>query len=191
MTITNENKMIAKKALQAFGGQPKVTKYWDENNVSNIDLLSTIDKPYNGVTPYATIGLSEYSIGYSINEQSLRTEIVGASASVFEYFPNILSTCAFNIMNSNFSIFHGEVFRDAVEMYYPHSDMKHVLFTSPFLWEDLETIDFYDKKVAWLLAVPISFEELSFADKNGEEELENLFEQNDIDIFDLNRASIL
>ena len=36
--------------------------------------------------------------------------------------------------------------------------MKHVLFVPPFLW-NLETLSFAIKKVAWLLAVPISDED--------------------------------
>lgn len=41
-------------------------------------------------------------------------------------------------------------------MDYPNGEMKHVLLVSPFLWYDLTTLNFSDKKVAWLLAVPIS-----------------------------------
>ena len=76
-------------------------------------------------------------------------------------------------------------------MYYPDSEMEHVLFTSPFLWKKLKTIDFLDKKVAWLLAVPISTKEFLFAEKEGSEALKTLFENEDIDIFDLERNSIL
>lgn len=76
-------------------------------------------------------------------------------------------------------------------MYYPDSEMEHVIFTSPFLWEKLKTIDFPDKKVTWLLALPISTKEFLFAEKEGTEALEDLFEKNDIDIFDVRRNSIL
>lgn len=74
--------------------------------MSNVDILSTIDRPYEGVTSYSTIGLSDYSIGYSIDEKPLRVEIVGASATMFELFPNVLSTCAFNIINTKLPIIH-------------------------------------------------------------------------------------
>jgi len=61
--------------------------------------------------------------------------------------------------------------------------MEHVLFTSPFLWEDLKTLDFPNKKVTWLLALPISEEEFLFAEKEGTEALEDLLEKKDIVIF--------
>ncbi|MTH54541.1 suppressor of fused domain protein [Bacillus mangrovi] len=191
MSITKENKMIAKSALEAFGGKPSVSRYWDENNDSNIDLLSVLNKPFDGVTSISTIGLSEYPIEYSIDEKPLRIEIAGACGSEFEYFANVLSACAFNIINTKMHVSHGEVFKDVIKMYDSESEMKHVLFTSPFIWENLDNIDFPDKKVTWLLAVPISTEELLFAKKEGTEALEDLFEKEDIDIFNLNRQSVL
>jgi antitoxin YqcF len=191
MSISSENKIIAKSALQAFGGKPQVSKYWDESNVSNIDILSTADRPYEGITSYSTIGLSDHSIEYTVDGTPLRIEIVGASASEYKQFPNVLATCAFYIINSNFLVSHGKVFRDMIKMYYPNSEMKHVLFASPFLWEDLKTLDFPNKKVAWLLAVPISENEYIFAQEKGTDSLEELFEEKEIDIFDLERKSIL
>lgn len=190
MTISSENKIIARTVLEALGGKPTVSKYWDENKVSSIDLLEALNRPFDGVTSYSTIGLSDYSIGYSVEEKPLRMEIVGASASMYEFFPNILTTCAFNIINTKFSISHGKMFKDVVRMYYPDNEMEHILFSSPFLWENLNTIDFPNKKVTWLLAVPISTKELLFAEQEGTEALEELFEQKDIDIFDINRNSI-
>lgn len=191
MTITKENKIIARTILGIFGGKPNVSRYWDDNYDSNIDILAALDRPFDSITSYSTIGLSDYSIGYSVEEKPLRVEIVGASASTFEFFPNILSTCAFNIINNQLPVSPGEIFSDVVKMYYPKSDMEHILFSSPFLWEELETIDFPEKKVTWLLAVPISTKEYLYADKEGTEALEDLFEQKNIDIFDLNRNSII
>jgi len=191
MGIPEINKIIANSVLQVFGGKPKVWKYWDDKNNSSIDILSTVDRPCDGVTSYSTIGLSDYSIGYTVDDKPLRLEIVGASATYYEYYPNILATCAFCIMNSSFSASPGAIFRGIVEMYYPNNDMKHVLFTSPFLWESLETLDFPDKKVTWLLAVPISENEYKFAQKNGVDALEKLFEREQIDIFNMERRTIL
>lgn len=76
-------------------------------------------------------------------------------------------------------------------MYFPDSQMKHVLFVTPFLWEDIKTLEFPDKKVAWLLAVPISENEYLFAQEKGTEMLEKLFEQKKIQVFDIERKSIL
>lgn len=192
MDNVSMNRTIARTALKAFGGEPEVFEYWDENKESSIDLLSTINRPYDGLTSYSTIGLSDYTIGYSVDEMPLRAEIVGACATEYEFFPNILTTCAFFIINSEFSVSPGKIFEDIIQMYYPDYEMKHVLFMSPFLWEDsLKTIDFEEKKVAWLLAVPISENEYLFAQEKGTEKLEELFEQEEIDILNLERRSTL
>lgn len=191
MSISSENKIIAKSALQVFGGKPQVSKHWDESNVSNIDMLSSADRPYDGITSYSTIGLSDHSIKYTVDGTPLRIEIVGASASKYEHFPNVLATCAFCIIKSNFLVSHGKIFRDMIKMYYPNSEMKHVLFVSPFMWEDLKTLDFPNKKVAWLFAVPISENEYIFAQEKGTDSLEELFKEKEIDIFDMERKSIL
>ncbi|MCR8858481.1 suppressor of fused domain protein [Bacillus pseudomycoides] len=192
MGISNESKIIAKSALKAFGSNPVVSKYWDDNSISNIDILSTRDRPCEGVTSYSTIGLYMHSIGRSIDEKSLRVEIVGASATTYNNYTNVLATCAFCLINSKMSIYPGQIFLDVLKFYYPNSEMKHMFFVPPFLWEDqLQTIDFPDKKVAWLLAVPISEKEYLFAQQNGSTKLEDLFEQNEIDIFDIERESVL
>ena len=70
--------------------------------------------------------------------------------------------------------------------------LEHILFVSPFLWEDrLKTLNFEDKKVAWLLAVPISEKEFKYAKDKGKDALEELFEEKQIDIFNLYRKSVL
>lgn len=191
MSISKENKIIAKSALRALGGKGSVYKYWDEGNISSVDILSAVDRPFDGIKSYSTIGLSDHSIELIVDEIPLRVEFVGAGAACYEEFPNILATCAFNVINSRFSISYGEVFEDVINMYYPNIEMKHVLFVSPFLWEDLKTLEFSNKKVTWLSAVPISNNEYLFVKEKGTDLLEELFEREQIDIFDLERESVL
>lgn len=190
MTVSEENKVIAKTTLNAFEGKPKVFKYWDENNKSSVDILSCEDKNLKSILSYSTLGLSDFSIGYEENSIPLRIELVGASNC--DCFPNILATCAFNIINSKFDCSFGTIFKDVVKMYLPESPMKHILFLSPFLWEDkLKTIKFEKKQVAWLMAIPISEEEKNYADHNGIKALKELFDENQINVFDLERVSII
>lgn len=191
MSVSNENKIIAKAAFDAFGGKPSVTKYWDDKNESSIDILSCGGRPYNGVTSHSTIGLSSYSIGYTTDSTPLRIEIVGACASGYDCFRNILASCAFNIINTKFKCYPGAIFENIVKFYMHDSLMRHILFVSPFLWENrLKTLNFEDKKVAWLLAVPISEEEFKYAKDKGTDALEELFDEEQIDIFNLNRKSV-
>ena len=190
MSVSEENKVLARTALNAFEGKPNVSKYWDENNKSSVDILSCELKNIEGILSYSTLGLSDFSVGYEENRIPLRVEIVGASN--FDYLPNILATCAFNIINSKFDCSFGTIFKDVVKMYLPNSPMKHILFLSPILWEDkLKTIKFEKKQVTWLMAIPISEEEKNYVDNNGLKDLEELFDENQINILDLERASVI
>ncbi|MED4865229.1 suppressor of fused domain protein, partial [Bacillus subtilis] len=117
MGVTQENKVIARTVLGAFGGKPKVTKYWDDNKSSSIDILSVSDQPQEGIMSYSTLGLSDHSINYEVNGTPLRVEIVAAMESASDIYANVLSTCAFNIINSNFSCAPGVIFKDVISMY--------------------------------------------------------------------------
>ncbi len=69
--------------------------------------------------------------------------------------------------------------------------MAHLLFVRPFLWDDrLKTIDVEARRVGWLQAVPISQAELETALARGVPALEAAFEHQQIDVFDIDRASV-
>lgn len=79
-----------------------------------------------------------------------------------------------------------------VDMYYEESEMKHIMFVSPFLWEDrMAPLHLETKTVHWLLGTPISDKELEYRMKNGASALEDMFQEKDIDIFDINRKSVI
>lgn len=191
ISIPKEDKIVADLAVKAFGGKPKIYSHVNDDKNNTIDILSVIDKPFKNVTSYSTIGLNAYEVMTIENNIPLSIEIVGACFNKYEKFPNVLATCAFNIINSNFKCSFGEVFKDIIKMYYKNLSMKHVLFCTPFLWENkLTTIEFEHNKTAWLLALPISQKELEFLDQEGVEKLLDSFEMKNIDIFDLNRESV-
>lgn len=193
MMPSKENKTIAEMALGIFGGEPSVIRGADEKGTSNIDILSCKDRPCKWVTSYSTLGLSDYSIGLKVDGVPLRVELVGACATQYDQFVNILGTCAFNIINSNFRCKPGIIYPNVVGMYLENQPMKHVLFTTAFVWEKkCETLEFKPMKiVTWLLIVPISDLENKYAEEHGSDSLEAVFEQKHIDIFDLKRASAL
>lgn len=192
MSVSDKNKQIAKLALDAFGGKPTVFNYLDDNNSSSVDVLSSQNRPYEKVTSISTIGLSDYSIGLFVEGIPLRVELVGAYATEFDRFPNVLATCALCVINSNYKCYPGAIFHDTVKMYYPQYVMKHVLLTTPFVWEEeLETVHFPDMTVEWLLAVPISEQEYRYTLEKSVDALEDLFVEEQIDMFDIGRKSVL
>jgi hypothetical protein len=185
--ISDSNKALAAKIITVFGVKPRISRYWDEEEKSFIDVMVCEHSPQKNVFTYATLGLSDYTI----QNKRTRVEFVGAFGAVFEEPERIISTAAFCVINSKWEIFPGAVFPDVVSMYRENSDMKHLLFCPPFLWDDLVTQEFSDKTVSWLMLVPISENEYQFAERNGSDALEDLFVEKQIDVFNLDRSSVV
>ncbi len=191
---TKENLNIFHTIVNKFGNEENchVETYWDEKKENYIDILVCKDSPCKSVCSYSTIALSDFSIGKKVNGVKLGVEIIGACEEKFAQFPNVISTCAFNIIIEKASCFPGAIYPNVVEMYLPQSTMKHILFVPPFGWNnEFETLVYSSKIVAWLLIVPISDPEYHYAMDNGSDMLISLFAEKQIDIFDLNRISIL
>jgi hypothetical protein len=194
MEISKENKMIAKQVLSVFGGKPQVNVYRHDHEKIDVDIIACQDRPCDGVTSFGTIRLSDFAIFQNGKEFPTRIELIAACASYNSMFPNIMASVAFCIIRSKMFVQPGSVLPNYVKEYYPESPLPHVLLTTPLqnLWDgDLKTTDLGSKKVSWLMMVPISEGEFQYLQKNGSDGLESLFEENQIDIFDLDRESVV
>lgn len=188
---SNDNRTLAKMVAAAFGGNPNVRRFWDDHHENHVDILDCKDRPQVGVSSFATLGLSDSPLCLDGAEYAVRAELVGACGNSFSDFDHAMATAAFCVMNSKWFCAPGVVFPDVLSMYSCSPTMKHILFVPPFLWEDeLKTMKFETKNVAWLLVVPISEEEREYGIVNGFDALEDLLMGNKIDVFDLRRASV-
>ncbi|GDY33845.1 suppressor of fused domain protein [Gandjariella thermophila] len=151
-------------------------------------VRSTFCVPARRITtnPHEKSGLTRDGAQFPV-----RVELVGACANNVDFFPNALSTAAFYVINDHLFCQPGTIFPRVIEMYDPDITMKHLMFVSPFIWGDApHTLELPDKTVAWLLAVPIAEQERRYAETHGAEALEDLFEQAQIDIFDIDRDPV-
>lgn len=190
MSVSNESKVVARTIRDVFGGNPKVICYWNKNNSKYVDILSSQNTPDEGITSYSTVSLSEHGQGITSGNKPLNVEILGACANEIECFPNIIAFCAFTLMNGQQKLYPGALVKNVISYHLPDVNMKHILFITPFLWDnEPETIDFEDKYVTWLQAIPISDSEYNYALKHSPDELVSIFEEKQIDIFDINRSS--
>src|SRR5882724_6640087 len=101
LPISTENRMIAQGVAAAFGGTPRVSEYQNESESVAIGILYCSDRPRNGDTSYSTIKLSDYPIKWGAGEFPTRIELVGVCASIEDYFPNVLASASFSIIQSN------------------------------------------------------------------------------------------
>ena len=193
MAVTSQQSELANHVASAMRvKKPPISRYWDENERSSIYILEAADHPRSGVVSYATIGLSDHPLMFREREFGARVELVGACSSSFTGFANLLSTAAFCVINSGWFCAPGIIFPDIVSMYKSSNTLSDIYFTHPFLWnESLRSTLIGDRQLAWLLAVPVSKEEAAFAKSYGAQRLEALFEEKNIDIYDLNRASVV
>lgn len=191
MSVSADNKAIARHIRKAFGGDPRVHAYHHDTEPFSVDLLRCDNNPCEGVTSYSTIGLSDHQMLKDGNEFPTRLEIAGACASAATMFANILVSAAFCMMRTNELYHPGKVLDNYVHHYYPSTPVPHLYVTAPFLWDDsLCTLECDTKTVSWLLAIPISERERDFLNQHGEDDLEELFEKHQIDVFDLARPSV-
>lgn len=180
---------IAHEIARAVGGTPKVINYINQKD-QDIDIFIGEDRPDEYIRTCATIGLSEYTIFKRIDGKPLRAEMIGAADSELEYFPNIVSDCAFNIIRGEYSVGPGNVYPDMIAPYYPNASVRHIFFTKPFLW-NLQPFDFDEAFVNWLQLIPITEGEYQYLRKFGPDKLEDLFEEHQIDVYDFMRPSVV
>jgi hypothetical protein len=191
--ISIQQKEVATHTAMAFlVDRPPIFHFWDDDHRNDVYVMEAMDTPQQGLTTYATIGLSDHPLMFQNKEFGTRVEIVGVCGSKFPDFGNVLATLAFCVINSKWFCAPGIIFPDVMTMYGQSSTLSDIYFAHPFLWEDrLRSTRLGDRNVAWLLAVPISKEESAFAQEFGPKKLEELFSEKDIDIYNLNRASVV
>jgi antitoxin YqcF len=187
-------KDLAHRLRDLFGGTPKVWRYRDDDDVEWVDILSSDDRPQPGLTSYATLGMSRFDNEVTTaDDVPIRVELVAACQSEFTAMANVLATCAFNVASGKFSITPDVIIPDAIRVNDDTVPMKHALLTTPFLWGDgqPETITEPDTVIAFLQVVPVGDDEFEFARENGVDALTDRYEERQIDIFDINRPSVV
>ncbi|MEU7750304.1 suppressor of fused domain protein [Micromonospora sp. NPDC049171] len=187
--VTEANRSLARTVGAVFGGRPRVTRFWDGSHESHVEILTSAGQPQEGVTSYATIGLSDTPLPGRV-VPPLGVELVGVCYSDIAAYPKVLARAAFQVINSGWRCEPGAVFPGVVSAHL-ETALNHLLLAPPFLWEDeLPSRVVGDKTVAWLLALPISEGEADYRRRHGADALEDLFERAQIDIFDIGRPSV-
>ena len=189
---SEQDKAIFQHIRHLGGSSLKVTNFLDDSEEFSIDLMSAADMPDSGVTTWATIGLSTYSIDIELpGQRELRVEFVAACGSEWSnLFGNAMSSCAINIIKMGASCRPGTVYPNVIGQYDGTLTMKHMMFVPVFLFQPIPNLQIGACEVTWLQAIPISDEEFEVRKASGEDALMDVFEREQIDVFDLNRPSV-
>jgi hypothetical protein len=190
--VSEANKIVAQKVAEAFGRYPKITTMWDADNRSSVYVAAVVDSPEKGLTSYSTVNLSDWPLYVDGHVYATRIEMMGTAPRELELFESAVSTAAFCVIKQKWECYPGAIFPDILAMYDLSATMKHVLFTEPFPNTPLEkSLQLPDRLVTWLMMVPIADSEYEFAKARGWEALGQMFEDRNIDVWDLERKPVV
>jgi hypothetical protein len=189
-SVTEASRAIARVAAVAFGGRPEVNRYYDEAETHCIDIMSSAHRPTGGLTTYSTLGL--HMTPNLLEAQDVRVELAGVAPTSSSEFANALATAAFFVVKDHWLCAPGVVFPALLQDYGLSSTLPHVMWVTPFPWEELAAVDIgRSLTVHWLLAVPISEAERQLLVDRGYRVLEEEFAAREIEYFDLDRPSVI
>jgi hypothetical protein len=190
--VSESSKLVARRVAEVFGRLPKIATMWDADNRSSVNVAAVVDSPDEGLTTYSTVNLSDWPLYLDGREYQTRIEIIGAAPNGVELFENAVSTAALCVIKQKWECHPGAIFPDVLAMYHLSTTMKHVLFTEPFGFPGLEeSFQLPDRLVSWLMMTPIADSEYEFAKAHGWLALGQLFEDGDIDYWDLKRKPVV
>ena len=189
-SISELDRAVARAAASAFGGKPRVTRFYDADESHSVDLLISSDRPSPGFTSHSTVDL--HNVPNPLEGTDMRVEIAGVAPSAATAFANMLATAAFYVIKDGWLCAPGVVFPSLMKEYGLSSTLSHVMWNEPFPWEQLESAKFSEQfSVHWLLAVPISDAEYELLLDRGFFALQLLFTEHEIEYFDLDRRSVV
>ncbi|PTT43702.1 hypothetical protein DBR28_00205 [Chryseobacterium sp. HMWF028] len=163
---SEENKQLSSYITNIIGINKIIDRHYDVDKKKYIDIFTCDDPLYPRIKICGTIGVSDHPNEIEMSDSTLKNisiELLIAGYTEHKMMAKILSTAAFYIINKGWECQPGSVFMRIVEMYFETSQMKHIMFISPFLWEDkLKPLKLTTKTVHWLFGIPISDKELEY-----------------------------
>lgn len=188
MNPSENAKLAFNELARLWGSRPKVFRHGDDAESNFVNIAHLENAPIEGVTAVATLGLSDHDLGLG----QVRVELIGAFPSSFKEGVNVAATCAFNAFKDGVRTVPEAIHSSVLSLYRSKPALPHVMLVDPFLWSDgPSTLEARGNKIAWLMMVPISDSERVFAIEYGGAALASRFEEAQIDIFDLDRVSVV
>jgi len=180
---------LGKSIRSRLGDETKVVRFGDDDGVNDCFIVSGFNCPIEGVTSYSSIGLSRTTQKLGIAD--VRVELITACASGTPHVDNLMASCVFECFRNGTNISYGSLITNIVSQYRISDTLRHVTFVSPFLWHGFNRLEVGAQDIHFLLMLPISESEKIFAENNGIDALENVFNKAQIDIYDVHRSSII
>ncbi len=190
--MTLDLRAVAHRYREVVGGEPRVTRHWNDDESVWVDIFSAADRPQPGVTTWATLGMSRFDADYEVADgRDMRVELVGEVDSAVTTFGHMLTSCALNLVGGGYGLELDTVYPDIVRQYEPDVSTAHMLLTGVFSFEGLDEIEGDDEVLVFLQAVPITDDEFAFARRHDAEDLADLLARVRPNLLDLDRPSVV
>lgn len=160
--VSSAARHLAKTAVAAFGGTPRVQRFYNQDESHSIDILICAEAPSEPFTTYSTLGV--YEAPNMLDDNDVRVELAGVAPTTEADYPNMLATAASFVQQEHWLAAPGVTFPALVREYGLSDSLEHVLWVPPFPWDDLH---------------------------EGYPALEQLFEQHQVAYYDLQREPLV
>jgi len=181
---------VARTAADAFGGHPKVNRYYDQPETNWVDLLSCADAPEAGLVSYSTVTL--HRAPNLVGGEDMRVELAGVAREAVPTFANALTWVALTIIKDHWMAAPGVVYPNVLQRLEMSMSVAHLMLLEPFEWEGLDEVELTGgQAVHWLHAVPISESEYAFLQENGFDDLLDRLTAADVAYVDMERPSVV
>jgi hypothetical protein len=150
------------------------------------------DQPEEGVNTFVTTGLSDHILTIS-EDKSVRQELVFIADTSFkeESIASFLLTFSEFILKKHQALLRGEVIGPANPVI-PDTSMNAIYASIPVIFDDSFTIfDAVSPPAVFVWLIPIYEQEAEFLHEQGWEEFEDLLVEQNPDLFDLKRKSLV
>lgn len=189
MKVSQGSLAAAQELADTFGLAPLVKTYTKIGSAQGINIAMFADCPAPGLNSLGTVSLSDHDLGLQLG---VRLEIVAVYPAGSDQFPHAVAHCAIMAAADGEPMQRGAVYPDAIKSYLADATMEHLFFVMPFVWGDgPHKIEHDGLSTLWLQAVPISEAERLYAEAQGAMALENLLAEREVNVADLNRASVV
>ncbi|MCC8068497.1 MAG: suppressor of fused domain protein [Ruminococcus sp.] len=198
--LNDFERLMFDRVSKTVGGNQKPFSYFKTED-SSTDILFCKDSPAQNYLTCLTLGLVNQKGKFQSNGKNVRVELLGLSTNELgDTLGKIMATLYKNIVEKNLTCAYGVIYNHVLDELLPNSDMKHILLTTPPLFwkESLGTINLDDDNIlTWLYAMPISENEKNTIVDSGDGfkdamvHLQEQFTLKNVDVFNLNRKSII
>lgn len=188
--IDETDKAVANVAAEAFGGEPRIRRFQDRAKTTHLDVLSCEGAPAAGYVTHSTLGL--FRCENTLGDHDVRVELAAVVGADRPKMAPVLAGCGFNVMIDRWAVQPGVVFPAVFDGTALARHLRHIVWVEPIEWEQLTAVAIRpDLDVHWLLAIAISDGEREFLEREGFDAFEDLFADEEVAYYDLDRHPLM